>query len=128
MLGLAGLIQATGGAVTYPLRHIAWRIIGPFVLLTFVFAATGTYVTTRIVSGSLRERFDNRLAESARVASDAIVRQERRHLEVARAASFTDGVAAAAGSADGAAVGRLVLPVAVNGQVDRIEVLSPAGQ
>src|SRR3989442_3811119 len=100
MLGLAGLIQATGGAVTYPFRHIAWRIIGPFVILTLVFAATGTYVTTRIVSGSLRERFDNQLAESARVASDAVVRQERRHLELARAASFTDGMPAAGSAAD----------------------------
>jgi putative nucleotidyltransferase with HDIG domain len=125
---LPAALEAIRSGLTYPLRHIAWRIIGPFVILTLVFAATGTYITTRIVSGSLRERFDNQLAESARVASDAVVRQERRHLEVGRAASFTDGMASALSAADSATVERLVLPIAVNAQVDRIEVLGPAGE
>src|SRR6266540_827280 len=123
MLRKPALLDAAWSGLTYPFRHIASRIIGPFVILTLVFAATGTYVTTRIVSGSLRERFDNQLAESARVASDAIVRRERRHLEVARAASFTDGMAAALSASDSDAIERLALPIAVNAQVDRIEVL-----
>jgi putative nucleotidyltransferase with HDIG domain len=120
--------RTLGTVLGYPLRHIAGRIIGPFALLTLVFAATGAFITASIVGDSLQERFNNRLLESGRVAADSFVRQERKHLEVARAASFTEGVAAAVQQRDEAALGDLVLPVAANAGIDRIELLDASGE
>jgi hypothetical protein len=71
-------------ALLYPVRHIRWKIIAPYVFLTLVLAAAGTYVATRLVTDSLEERFNNQLAEAARVASDSVVRRERQHLAVVR--------------------------------------------
>ena len=115
------------GILGYPAQHIAWRIIGPFALLTLVFAATGTYLTTSIVGGSLRERFDNRLLEAGRAAADSLVLQERKHLEVARAAAFTNGVAAATRAGDAQTLANLTAPIAANGNIDQLAVVDASG-
>src|SRR5689334_13945775 len=90
----------------YPVRHVRWRIIAPYALLTLVLAAGGAYLVTRLVVGSFEERFDNQLAEASRVAADSVVRHESKHLETVRAVAFTSGVAQAAETDDGAAVQR----------------------
>lgn len=112
----------------YPARHIRWKIIAPYAVLTVLLAAAGTFVATRLVTGSLEERFNNQLAEAARVTSDSVVRRERQHLEVARGVAFTEGVAAAiqAGNTDGLAL--LVEPLAANNRVELVEVLDASGQ
>ncbi|HET9476113.1 MAG TPA: HD domain-containing phosphohydrolase, partial [Dehalococcoidia bacterium] len=91
-------------------------------------ATAGSYVATNMVTGSLSERFDNRLAEAGRVVSDAVVRKERDHLETVRAVAFTEGVADAVVADDAAALSRLVGPLAANGKVERLEVLNSSGQ
>ncbi len=113
--------------LAYPARHIAWRIIGPFALLTLVFAATGTYLTTRIVGGSLQERFDNRLLEAGRAASDSMVLQERKHLEVARTVAFTNGMAPATRNGEAGSLATLILPIAANSGVDELSVFDARG-
>ena len=85
----------------------------------------GSYLATDLVTGSLSERFDNQLAESARVASDAVVQKERTHLEGVRTISFTEGVGEAARVGDAEALRKLVEPLAVNNAVERLEVLGP---
>jgi putative nucleotidyltransferase with HDIG domain len=114
--------------VSWPVRHIRWKIVLPYALLTALLAAAGSYLVTDMVTGSLEERFDNQLAEAGRVASDGIVQKERQHLEIVRAVSFTDGVADAAAEADETALATLVAPIAVNSGIERIEVLGPDGQ
>ena len=93
---------------------IRWKILGPYLLLALALATLATYVVTRVVAGSLEERFTNQLVESARVAGDAIVRREREHLEVVRAITFTEGIEAAIVLSDTAAAQRIVLPIAAN--------------
>ncbi len=117
-----------GSIVLYPARHIHWKIIAPYVLLTIVFAGVGTFIAARLVTGSLKERFDNQLVESARVASDAVVRRERAHLEVVRGVAFTDGVAKAVESGDSAKLGTLVQPLATNNKTELVQVLNAQGQ
>jgi len=112
----------------YPARHIRWKIIAPYLVLTILLAAAGTYIATRLVTGSLEERFDNQLAEAARVTSDSIVRRERKHLEVVRAISFTDGVAASTQSGNELLVAQLVVPIAANNGAELVEVLDADGQ
>jgi putative nucleotidyltransferase with HDIG domain len=111
----------------YPARHVRWRIIAPYAVLTLVLAAGGAFLVTRLVSSSLQERFDNQLAQASRVASDAVVRRESKHLETVRSVAFTEGMAAAAESHDSATVQRLAEPLAANHHDDLIEVLDATG-
>ena len=99
---LAPAGRLLGSAALFVPSHVRWKIVTPYIVLTLLVAAAGTFIATRFVTGSLEERFDNQLAEAARVASDSIVRQEREHLALVRAISFTTGVAegVAAGDAD----------------------------
>jgi putative nucleotidyltransferase with HDIG domain len=125
--GVAARGSIVEAVLRYPARHISWRIIGPFALLTFLFAATGTYITTSIVGSSLQERFDNRLLEAGRAAADTVVLQERKHLEVARTAAFTTGVPEAASRGNVGALRSLLLPIAANSGVDQMVLVGANG-
>ncbi len=114
--------------VLYPARHIGWKIIAPYALLTILLAGAGTYIAARLVTGSLEERFNNRLAEAARVTSDSIVRRERQHLEVVRGVAFSDGVAEATEEGRSAKLRTLVEPLAANNSAERVEVLDARGE
>ena len=114
--------------LTWPFRHIRWKIVLPYAFLTVVLAVVGSYLATRLVTGSLEERFDNQLAEAGRVVADAVVRMEREHLETVRAVSFTEGVADAVRQRDAGTLMELVKPIAGNATVDRLEVLDAEGQ
>jgi len=113
--------------LTWPLRHIRWKIILPYAFLTLVLAGVGSYLATNIVTGSLEERFDNQLAEAGRVTSDAVVRTERAHLEVVRSVAFTQGVPNAAAEGNTDVLSNLVEPIAVNSGIERLEVLDASG-
>lgn len=111
-----------------PQRHIRWKIMGPYALLALALAFSGTYVVTNLMTGSLEERFTNQLAEAARATADSLVRRERQHLEVLRAITFTEGVAAAAAAGDTAQLERLVTPLAANSGTEFVEVLDGGGR
>jgi putative nucleotidyltransferase with HDIG domain len=112
----------------HPAAHIRWKIIAPYAALTIALAIAGTYMVTRLVGSSLDERFNNQLAESARVSADSIVRQERRHLEAVRSISFTEGVVGAAAAEDEARLEALVAPLVANGGLEMVEILDADGQ
>jgi putative nucleotidyltransferase with HDIG domain len=116
------------GLLTWPMHHIRWKIILPYAFLSIVLAVVATYLVTRLVTGSLAERFDNQLAEAGRVTADAVVRQEREHLEIVRAVAFTEGVADSIRAEDEKRLEDLVEPIAVNATVERLEVLDAQGQ
>lgn len=122
------LVSVLPGLLTWPLRHIRWKIVLPYAFLTVVLAATGSYLAARVVTGSLEERFDNQLAEAGRVMSDAVVRKEREHLETVRAVAFTEGVADSIEARDDGRLEDLVGPIAGNAAVERLEVLDTEGQ
>lgn len=113
--------------VSWPLRHISWKIIFPYVVLTLVLAGVGSYLATRVVTGSLQERFENQLAEAGRVTSDAVVRTERAHLETVRSVAFTQGVADGIAAGDSHGVRALVQPIAANSATERLAVLDAQG-
>ena len=117
-----------GSTVLFPARHIRWKIIAPYVLLTALLAAGGTYIATRLVTSSLEERFENQLAEAGRVTSDSVVRRERQHLEVVRGIAFTQGVANATDDANEGMLDDLVIPLAANSGSELVEVLDRRGE
>ena len=107
---------------------IRTKIVLPYAVLTLAVAAVGTFVVTQLVASSLEERFVNQLVDSGRVASDSVVRKEREHLEVLRAMAFTQGVDAAAASGDMHTLEELMVPLAVNHQIDSVEVTDNLGK
>jgi putative nucleotidyltransferase with HDIG domain len=108
--------------------HVRWKIVAPYIVLTLLVAAAGTYIATQFVTGPLEERFDNQLAEAARVASDSMVRKEREHLSLVRSISFTSGVAELTADSDAAGLRRLVEPLAANASIEYVEVVGLDGR
>jgi putative nucleotidyltransferase with HDIG domain len=108
--------------------HVRWKIVAPYIVLTLLVAAAGTFIATQFVTGPLEDRFSNQLAEAARVASDSIVRKEREHLGIVRAISFTVGVPESTADGDAAALRRLVEPLVANGRIEYVEVVGLDGQ
>lgn len=114
--------------LAWPMHHVRWKIILPYVLLSVLIAIVATYLVTNLVIGSLTERFDNQLLEAGRVTADTVVRKEREHLETVRAVAFTEGVAESIQTQDERALWDLVEPIAANAAVERMEILDAQGQ
>src|SRR2546426_2266380 len=123
----AGSQWVSTRVLSWPFRHIRWKIVLPYAFLTVVIAVIGSYLATKAVTDSLQERFENQLAEAGRVTSDKVVRKEKEHLETVRAVAFTDGVANAVQTGDRGALMSLVQPIATNAAVERLEVLDAQG-
>ncbi len=125
-----------GGSVVRPLRRteanvgqgvsVRWQIILPFAALVVLTSAVAAYVVTDLLQSSLETRFLGHLVESSRVAAESLVRRERAHLELTRSIAHTSGVASAI-ERDPAALERLVLPLATNAGIERVDVLDVAG-
>jgi len=79
---------------------IRLKVILPYLLLTVVVSVIGVYVVTRLVANTAQERLTNQLLEAGRVVSDSFVRQEVRHVEVARVIAYTSGLADALADED----------------------------
>src|SRR6266540_6945048 len=123
----AGAQRMSARVLSWPFRHIRWKIVLPYAFLTVVLAVIGSYLATRAVTDSLEERFLNQLKEAGGVVSDKVVRKEREHLETVRAVAFTEGVSDAVQSGDRAGLDALVQPIAANATVERLEVLDAQG-
>ena len=122
-----GLHSLPGRALRYPASQIRWKVIAPYALLVVALAVAGTVMVTRLIGGSLDERFNNQLIESSRVVSDSVVRRERGHLQLVRSVAFTEGVAEGAAARNPWQLAALVEPLAVNSGIDRLEVLDASG-
>lgn len=117
-----------GSLIPFPgLSKLQGKLIVPYVLLTLVLAAVGIYVVTRLVTSTIRERFVNQIYEAARVASDAVVRQERVQLENLRLMVFSQGVAEAIAEKDIDELESVLLPLALNSGIEAVTVVDAGG-
>ena len=96
------------------LNTIRNKIILPFLLLTMLVAAVGTFVITRLVASSIQDRLTNQLIETSRAAGDSIVAWETYHLDVLRLAIFTVGVPGYISEHDLDSLNTALLAVAAN--------------
>jgi HAMP domain-containing protein len=103
------------------------KLTVPYALLTLVLTIVGIFILIRLVTSSIRERFTNQLYEAGRVASDGIVLQERKHLENLRIMSYTVGVADALANRDAEELESLLLPIAINNQVEMLTLINTDG-
>jgi putative nucleotidyltransferase with HDIG domain len=127
MVSIAALARAARSVWGRPLRHLRWKIILPYAVLTLLLGAAGTYMVTTLVAGSLQERFDNQLAEAGGVAADALARKERDHLEAVRSLAFTEGVGQAVAAGDTQGLDGLLEPLMTNLGLERAEIIDVAG-
>lgn len=100
----------------------------PFLALTVLTALVATFIVTRLVAGSARERFTNQLYESSRLAAAAVVDRESSHLSVLRLMVFTEGLSSALRSGDIARMDALLRPLAGNSGVEIWAVLDARGR
>jgi len=109
----------------YP--RISIRVTGPFLLAIIVVAALGSFTVTRLVAGSIQERFNNQMAASASAASNTIVDVERRQLATLRSIVFTEGVAEAIEGRDTNSLDLWLRPIIANGAVDDMILFDKTG-
>jgi len=109
----------------YP--RISVRVTGPFLLAIIVVAALGSFTVTRLVAGSIQERFNNQMAASASAASNTIVDIERRQLATLRSIVFTEGVAEAIARRDTSSLDIWLRPIAANAAVDNLILFDQTG-
>lgn len=114
--------------ITYFNSRIRFKIIVPFALLTVMVAITGVYLSTRLVAGSLEERFTNQLIEAASTVADGLAQRERAHLSELNAIAFTEGIDQAILANDQATLQTLVFPLVATNQIDRVDVINLEGQ
>jgi two-component system sensor histidine kinase VicK len=104
------------------------RVTGPFLLVVAIIAGIGVFIVTRLVAGSLQERFNNQLVDSARAASSSIVDVERQQLAALRLMAFTEGVPQAIAAGDVNSLDLWLRPIAANARVDDVIVFDASGR
>lgn len=110
------------------LASLRGQLIIPYVVLTLLTAMVGTFVVTRLVTSSFRERFVNQLYEASRVAADGVVRRERAQLTNLRLMTFTSGMPEALSAGDEPAVKALLAPMAFNNQAEAVIAVDARGR
>jgi signal transduction histidine kinase/HAMP domain-containing protein len=107
---------------------IGVRIIAPFLLLTLVVAALGTFVYTTQATRSLSDRYTAQLIDAGRVVSEGMIGYENDRLETLRLVAGTQGVGANLVQNNPAALNDLTLPIILNNQADAVELVNMNGQ
>ncbi len=110
--------------LTYPIR---FQISMPYLILSLFFTLAVTYITTRVVIDSAEERFANQLVESGKLSSEWMVLEEDQLLETLRLIVNTTGLAEAVSSEEIDTLHRFIYPLAVNSQVEDIEIINSDG-
>jgi hypothetical protein len=82
---------ARGGLYRLIFGTIRNKIILPFLILTLLVTALGTFVVTRLVAASIQDRLTTQLLETSRAAGDRIVAWERVQIDMLRLVVFTIG-------------------------------------
>jgi two-component system NtrC family sensor kinase len=87
----------------------------------------GTFVVTRLVASSVRERFFNQMYEASRVAADGIVRIEADHLANLRLMAFSEGVPEAFTDLDDESLQEILWPILLNNEIEALSTVDTDG-
>ncbi|KAA3643190.1 MAG: HD domain-containing protein [Chloroflexi bacterium] len=110
--------------IRFPLRlKLTW----PYFLLALVITMVTAFLVTQVVFDSIEERFTNQLIEAGKLSSEWMVTEETRLLESLRLVANTQGLAEAMQANDAETLRELSLPLAVNNQLDSLELLTTQG-
>lgn len=109
----------------YP--RVRTRVITPFLLAIILVAGLGVFIVTRLVAGSLQERFNSQLLDSATAASNAMVEIEQQLIETLRVMANTQGMPELIAAADVEQIDTLLRPLAANAVLDDVSIYMPDG-
>ena len=101
--GVARSLRATN------LWSLRWKLMLPYAVLTWVFAAGVGYGVREMYLSSLQDRLDGELGQASTAASDLANREMRQYLTTARNISYSEGVAEAVTANDREALDRLTM-------------------
>ncbi len=104
----------------YPRINI--RITIPFLFVSTLIGVVGIFIVTRLVSGSIQERINRQLLDSAEAATNTIIEIERQQIATLRALAYTNDVPEALATADLEALNKLLSPIAINNDLDELLV------
>jgi hypothetical protein len=121
------MLQLLRRPVTFFNSRIRFKIILPYAFLTLMVAITGVYLSTRLVAGSLDERFTRQLIEAGSAVADDLAQREQTHLSHLNAIAYTDGIDEAILANDGDKLKALVFPLAINNNIDRVDIVNLEG-
>jgi len=110
--------------IRFPLRY---KITFPYIALALALAMAGAYVVINVVLDTIEERFTNQLIETGRLSAEWMVKEEDRLLETLRLIAHTQGVPEAVQAADAERLREIALPIAVNDQLEAMEILDTNG-
>jgi signal transduction histidine kinase len=110
------------------LSSLKAKLIIPYLILTLLTAMVGTFVVTRLVASSVRERFYNQMYEASRVAADGIVRIEDEHLINLRLMAFTEGVAEAFSNQEADSLQEILWPLLLNNEIEALSTVDLNGR
>ena len=120
----SGMVQPSRGKVRLPIRV---KITAPYILLALVLAVAAVFVVSRLVFDSIEERFLNQLYETGKISAEWMVREENRMLETLRLLANTTDLAAAIQDGDAEKLRLLAYPIAVNAQIEAVDILDQKG-
>jgi len=112
------------GKIRFPIRY---KITFPYIALALALAMAAAIVVTNVVLDTVEERFANQLIESGRLSAEWMVKEEDRLLESLRLVSHTEGVPEAVEAVDAELLREIALPIALNGQLEALEILDVYG-
>jgi putative nucleotidyltransferase with HDIG domain len=103
------------------------KITLPYFLLSVLMAVSASILVTNIVFDTVEERFRNQLREVGQLSSELMVNEEDRLLEIFRLLANSDGVPEVLLQNNPEELRILSFGQVVNGQIDAVEFLDPAG-
>lgn len=106
---------------------LRWRITLPFLLLAFALGLGAAYFVLRVLQESAEDRFLRQLADSGQQSVNAVVALERELLEVERLIANSAGLPQAVIAQDAEALRALVLPLALNAELNAVTVVDEQG-
>lgn len=108
--------------------RIKFKVIFPFAILTLTVAIIGAFLSTRLISGSLEERFARQLVEAASITADVLAQRETEQVEILRRIAFTDGLDEAIVTGSREALETLLFPIMGNEGIHRVDILDTQGR
>lgn len=117
-----------GGRILRGLAQLRIKITLPYLLLAVIVAFAAAFLVTRLLSGMLEDRFQTVLLDAGHKVTDTVVYVEREHLAAWRDIAYTKGLDAAVTAQDRAELELLVIPKAVNAEMDVVEVFDDQGR
>jgi signal transduction histidine kinase len=104
------------------------KITLPYILLALIIAVLSAYIVTQLLLETLEDRFTNQLIELGKLSADRMVIEEEKQLEALRLIANVEGMAEAVDERDVERVRQLALPIAVNQQIEELDILDRHGE